>query len=325
MKDSFHRQIDYLRISVTDRCNLRCRYCMPAEGVSLKTHEEILSLEEIFQLVELAVSLGFSKFRLTGGEPLVRKGILSLVERMASLDGVRDLSMTTNGLLLAQYAGELKKAGLQRVNISLDTLKKDRFSYITRIGQIERVFQGIEAALAAGLEPVKIKVVVVRGFNDDEILDFASLTRELPLHIRFIELMPIGESDGTAVQKYLQIAEIKKVLARHDRLLPVQVEGNGPADYVRLPDSKGTIGFIGALSRHFCRTCNRLRLTAEGKLRPCLQKELEFDLRAPLRQGADREALGQVFMKALEQKPEKHNLELDGWGKQERIMSQIGG
>ena len=209
MKDSFHRQIDYLRISVTDRCNLRCRYCMPAEGVSLKTHEEILSLEEIFQLVELAVSLGFSKFRLTGGEPLVRKGILSLVERMASLDGVRDLSMTTNGLLLAQYAGELKKAGLQRVNISLDTLKKDRFSYITRIGQIERVFQGIEAALAAGLEPVKINVVVVRGFNDDEILDFASLTRELPLHIRFIELMPIGESDSTAVQSICRLRRLK--------------------------------------------------------------------------------------------------------------------
>ena len=294
---------------------------MPAEGVSLKTHEEILSLEEIFQLVELAVSLGFSKFRLTGGEPLVRKGILSLVERMASLDGVRDLSMTTNGLLLAQYAGELKKAGLQRVNISLDTLKKDRFSYITRIGQIERVFQGIEAALAAGLEPVKINVVVVRGFNDDEILDFASLTRAA-LHIRFIELMPIRESDGTAVQKYLQIAEIKKVLARHDRLLPVQVEGNGPADYVRLPDSKGTIGFIGALSRHFCRTCNRLRLTAEGKLRPCLQKELEFDLRAPLRQGADREALGGVY-ETLEQKP-KSIIWNGQLGKQERIMSQIG-
>ncbi|HHX49982.1 MAG TPA: GTP 3',8-cyclase MoaA [Clostridia bacterium] len=325
MEDSFHRQIDYLRISVTDRCNLRCRYCMPADGVHLKTHEEILSLEEIFRLVEVAVSLGFTKFRLTGGEPLVRKGLVSLVERMVSLDGVRDITMTTNGILLPQYAGELKKAGLKRVNISLDTLKKDRFAYITRIGQIERVYQGIEASLEAGLKPVKINVVVVRGFNDDEILDFAHLTRERPLHVRFIELMPIGESDGTAVQKYVPVEEIKEILSRHDELLPAQVEGSGPADYVRLPESQGTIGFIGALSRHFCSTCNRLRLTAEGKLRPCLQKDVEFDLRTLLRQGVDQGVLRSVFLKALEQKPERHNMEIDGWGQQKRIMSQIGG
>jgi cyclic pyranopterin phosphate synthase len=326
MQDRFHRQIEYLRISVTDRCNLRCTYCMPEEGVQLKSHEEMLTLEEIGQLVEAVAPLGISKIRLTGGEPLVRKGLPALVKRLTAIPGISDVSLTTNGVLLTRYARELKAAGLSRVNISLDTLNAKTYRQITRWGDISQVHQGIEAALAERLEPVKLNVVVIKGANDHEVLDFVQLTLGLPLHVRFIELMPIGESAGHALSTYLPAKEIKKLVEAKYRLSPVlNVKGSGPAKYFQIPGAKGTVGFIGALSEHFCHACNRLRLTADGRLRPCLQKSLEFDLREPLRSGATAEEIRQIFRQVISCKPKEHSMQLEGWGKQERIMSQIGG
>lgn len=324
MEDTFQRQIDYLRISVTDRCNLRCRYCMPATGITMKTHEEILTLEEIFQVVKTATDLGFTKFRLTGGEPLVRKGLVTLIRKMASLPEIRDIALTTNGVLLPAQADQLKKAGLNRVNISLDTLRRERFRYITRVGDLEQVFQGMEAALQTGLTPVKINVVAVKGFNDDEILDFARLTMAKPFHVRFIELMPIGESQDFDQAKSLSIDHIKKTIAEEYELIPTSLTGSGPAKYVKIPGGAGTLGFIGALSNHFCAQCNRLRLTADGKLRPCLHKNLEYDLKRVLRSGGGEEEIKAVFAQAIHHKPAQHSMEEEGW-QQERIMSQIGG
>lgn len=324
MQDLFQRKIDYLRISITDRCNLRCRYCMPETGVDLKTHDEILSLEEIYRLVKVAVSLGFSKFRLTGGEPLVRKGLTNLIADMSKLEGVKDITLTTNGVLLAAQAKTLKEAGLNRVNISLDTLKEDRFRYITRVGDLKQVLAGIEAAIKYDLSPVKINVVAVKGFNDDEVLDFAKLTLDKPLHVRFIELMPIGESDGVVQEQSLSIDDINRIIFQAYEPEPASLTGNGPAKYLRIPGAIGTIGFIGALSNHFCHQCNRIRLTADGKLRPCLHKNLEYDLKEILRQGGSDEELKGVFIQAITGKPQEHSMNKDAWG-QERIMSQIGG
>lgn len=325
MQDLFSRQIEYLRIAVTDRCNLRCTYCMPAEGVALKHHTEILTLEEIYRVVQAAVSLGISKIRLTGGEPLVRKGLVSLVEKIRSLPEIKDISLTTNGILLTKYAQDLKKAGLNRVNISLDTLDKNKFRQITRLGEIGYIHQGIDAALQAGLEPVKLNVVVIKGVNDDEILDFIELTRHKPIHVRFIELMPIGESDANALTSYIPAEEIKQMVERTYHLAPfLNLQGSGPAKYYQVPGFRGTAGFIGALSQHFCQNCNRLRLTADGKLRPCLHKNIEYDLRKPLRAGVSLEELQEIVRYTILHKPKEHDM-TKGWGKQERIMSQIGG
>lgn len=326
MQDRFNRPIQYLRISVTDRCNLRCTYCMPAEGVLMKSTEEILSFEEIVTFVQAVVPLGISKIRLTGGEPLVRKGVPSLVKRLAAIPQIKDLSMTTNGILLAQYAQELKEAGLNRVNISLDTLDPQKYRQVTRWGELSQVYQGIEAALEAQLEPVKLNVVVVKGFNDTEILDLAELTLKYPLHVRFIELMPIGQGDNKTLEHYLPVTEIKQQIERKYSLKPVaDLRGNGPAQNFQIVGSQGTLGFIGALSQHFCHACNRLRLTADGKLRPCLQKGLEYDVRKPLRRQASSKELQEIFLKALGTKPKEHDMQQNGWGQQARTMSQIGG
>jgi cyclic pyranopterin phosphate synthase len=326
MQDIYSRQIEYLRIAVTDRCNLRCTYCMPAEGLPLKSHAEILSLEEIFQIVKAVVPLGIDKIRLTGGEPLVRLGLVDLVKQIRTIPEIKDISLTTNGILLSEFAESLKNAGLNRVNISLDTLDKAKFRQITRLGDIAKVHQGIEAALKAGLEPVKLNVVVIKGVNDGEILDFIELTRNKPLHVRFIELMPIGESDAKALASYLPAEEIKQLVQKKYNLTAVtRVTGSGPAKYYKIDGFKGTVGFIGAISAHFCHNCNRLRLTADGKLRPCLQKSLEYDLLTPLRQGVSQEELRKIVAKAIRHKPKEHDMEVNGWGKQKRGMSQIGG
>jgi len=323
VEDAFGRRITYLRISVTDRCNLRCRYCMPEEGVYLKSHEDILRLEEIVRLVQAALQVGIKRVRLTGGEPLVRKNLVSLVQQLASLPGLEEISLTTNGQLLEHLALPLKEAGLKRVNISLDTLQSDRYSFITRGGSIEAVWRGIRAALAAGLVPVKLNVVVVRGFNEDEVLDFASLTLREPLHVRFIELMPIGTAAGGDFG-YVSLQEIRKRLALKFKLEPVQdVPGNGPARNFRVAGSLGSLGFIGALSEHFCSRCNRLRLTADGKLRPCLYWQAEVDMKTPLRSGASILELARLFQQAIRLKPQGHRLEA-GWI-EGRFMCQIGG
>lgn len=323
MEDAFGRRINYMRVSITDRCNLGCRYCMPATGVSLKSHEEILRLEEIVTLVQAATQVGIRRVRLTGGEPLVRKDVVTLVRELAKLPALEEISLTTNGLLLNYLALPLKEAGLTRVNISLNSLRPERYRYLTRGGNIKDVWRGIRAALAAGLTPVKLNVVVVRGFNDDEILDFAHLARQEPLHIRFIELMPIGTAANRGVG-YVPVAEIRQKIAQHFSLQPLEeLRGNGPAQNFRVDEGVGSVGFIGALSEPFCHRCNRLRLTADGKLRPCLHWGEEIDVKTPLRSGASQEELVQLFCQAVAAKPKQHHLK-EGW-QQPRGMSQLGG
>ena len=322
LSDSFQRPIDYLRISVTDRCNLRCRYCMPAEGIRLMPHADILSYEEIYDVAAAAAGLGINKIRITGGEPLVRTGLPELVRMLAQLDGMDDISLTTNGTLLAYYAAELKSAGLRRVNVSLDTLKPDKFKQITRGSRLDEVQKGIEVARSAGLNPLKINVVVMPGVNDDELLDFAARTVHDGWHIRFIEHMPFGEN--TPSSPFIPLTEIKQRLAALGELEPCSVRGNGPAKYFRLPQAKGTIGFITPVSEHFCFHCNRLRLTADGKLRPCLLSEEEIDLRQPLRDGISSTELKSLIEKAVARKPLRHRL-ADGRVPQGRPFSQVGG
>jgi cyclic pyranopterin phosphate synthase len=306
LSDTFNRPINYLRISVTDRCNLRCIYCMPAEGINLLSHSDILTYEEITTIVRLAAELGINKLRLTGGEPLVRTRLPELVAMLAKIDTIDDISLTTNGVLLRNYASELKQAGLKRVNVSLDSLNQDKFERITRHRKLSDVLQGIEAAKACGLNPVKINMVVMRGVNDDEILDFAKLTITEGWHVRFIELMPFvtdnppeGHSTGRKADihhQFMSADEIKERLNSLGELAScLPIKGNGPAKYSRFPQASGTVGFITPVSQHFCFNCNRLRLTAEGKLRPCLLSDQEIDLRQPLRSGASAEELKQAI------------------------------
>ena len=325
MIDGYKRRIDYLRISVTDRCNLRCVYCMPPEGVKQTPHREILTLEEFGRVVDAASDLGINKVRITGGEPLVRKNILKLFQHIAKNPGIDDISITTNGVLFLQMAEDLQKSGLNRVNFSLDSLDPDKFKEITRLGKFNQVWRGIEKAIALNLHPVKLNVVAVRGVNDREFGDFARLSRETPLHIRFIELMPIGECNPWAVDNFISAEEIVRKLQQEFGPLQAEtkVTGNGPAKYFRLPGAKGTLGFITAISEHFCSTCNRLRLTANGQLRPCLYGNQEFDLKKALRRGAGRQELAELIAKGIRQKPGQHHME-EGWSDL-RVMSQIGG
>jgi cyclic pyranopterin phosphate synthase len=327
--DAYNRPISYLRVSVTDRCNLRCIYCMPAEGVPSCSHEEILRYEEIEMVVRAAAELGISKVRLTGGEPLVRLGLVDLVDMLARIRGVDDLAMTTNGILLARYAQELAEAGLQRVNVSLDTLRPERFQRVTRCGRMEDVLAGMEAARAAGLAPIKINTVVIRGMNDDEVVDFARRTVETEWNVRFIEVMPVGNGVMTAGgwrERVVTAQEIRhRIEAALGKLEPAKVSaGNGPARYYRLPGAKGTLGFITPVSEHFCYQCNRLRLTADGQLRPCLLSDQEIDLRTPLRGGAGIEEIKALLLKGIDDKPMRHHLG-ECQLPEKRAMSEIGG
>jgi cyclic pyranopterin phosphate synthase len=324
LSDSFQRPITYLRISVTDRCNLRCIYCMPEAGVDLMSHYDILSYEEIYTVAKAAAELGINRIRLTGGEPLVRAGIADLISLLAGIETIEDLSLTTNGILLAQYATGLKEAGLQRVNISLDTLKPDRFRQITRCGNLADTLRGIEAARAAELTPVKINVVVMAGVNDDEITDFAAKTVTDGWNVRFIELMPVSSNEPVS-DKLVSVSEIRKRLETMGKLEPWKVDaGNGPAKYFRLPGASGTVGFISPVTEHFCFQCNRLRLTADGKLRPCLLSEAEIDLKGPLRGGAPVEELKNLISQAIANKPKGHQL-AGGARPKGRPFSQVGG
>jgi cyclic pyranopterin phosphate synthase len=323
LSDSFNRPINYLRISVTDRCNLRCVYCMPAEGIKLISHNDILTYEEIYTVARAAAGLGINKLRLTGGEPLVRLGLPSLVQMLAKIEGVDDISLTTNGVLLGRYAAELKDAGLRRVNVSLDTLKPERFKLITRIGDdLGEVLKGIEVARAAGLEPVKLNVVVMAGINDDELLDFAAKTIDEGWQVRFIELMPLVGRDST---HFVSANEMKRRLEPLGELTPyLPSVGSGPAKYFRLPNAKGAIGFITPISEHFCFQCNRLRLTADGRLRPCLLSDYEVDLKPSLRGGVSSVGLKKLIKEAVANKPERHNL-AEGSVPKDRPFSQVGG
>lgn len=319
MKDGFGREINYMRISVTDRCNLRCKYCMPAEGVEPISHENVMRFEEIERVVGCAVQLGITKYRLTGGEPLVRKGIVGLVENMAKIPGVQEIDLTTNGVLLGQYATDLKKAGLSRINVSLDTLDRDKYAEITRGGDLDRVAEGLAAAEAAGFTNLKLNVVSIAGFNDDEIQNFVQLTLNEPIEVRFIELMPLGNEKEMKDWRFLSNEEVRQKFAG-----AVEEQGH-PGDvarFFRYPGAPGRIGLISPISKAFCGSCNKVRLTADGKLKPCLHSDREIDLKAALAQSSDEELLA-LLREAIFSKEEGHKI-LEGY-RIRRDMNQIGG
>ncbi|NLV16418.1 MAG: GTP 3',8-cyclase MoaA [Syntrophomonadaceae bacterium] len=326
MLDRLNREINYLRISVTDRCNLRCRYCMPVEGISLKEHYDILSLEEIERIVRVGSELGIRKVRLTGGEPLIRRNLAQLVQGISRIPRIDDIAITTNGLLFADQAAVLKKAGLNRVNLSLDTLRPDRYRFITRGGELQKVVNGLEMAIKEGFHPVKVNTVIIGGFNQDEILDFCDMAYNRPVHIRFIEFMPVGEVEYWNSQKIIKNEEVYNIIAQRYSLKPGKISrGNGPAKYFYMEGGQGSVGFISPMSNHFCRECNRLRLTADGKLRACLYDGQERDLMAALRNGCDDEVIKRIMMETILAKPDKHLMGERAWGEKDRKMFQIGG
>jgi cyclic pyranopterin phosphate synthase len=326
--DAYERRIDYLRISVTDRCNLRCVYCMPPEGIDLAEPEHILRYEEILRLAGIAARGGVTKVRVTGGEPLVRKGIVGFIKGLASIPGIEDVSLTTNGVLLKEYARKLREAGLKRVNVSLDSLKRERFEKMTRGDRLNEVLDGLEEAQRAGLAPVKINMVVIKGFNDDEIIDFALVSKEKPYHVRYIEYMPFNTQEGWQRDKCLTAVEIReRIEAALGPLEPVldATGGAGPARRFRLKGAPGEIGLISPVSEHFCGSCNRLRLTSDGKLRTCLFSDVEADLRTPLRDGSTDEEIERILLAAVREKPKGHAINENVFKKCSRTMSLIGG
>jgi len=325
IRDTFDRVIDYLRISITDRCNLRCVYCMPSGGVNLLRHEDILRYEELTRIVRVAASLGVRKVRITGGEPLARRNVAYLIRSIRAINGIEDISLTTNGLLLAKLVPELAAAGLSRVNVSIDSLQHDRYAEITRGGSLELVLQGIQLAADYGLRPVKINMVPIRGINDDEIEAFARLTLETPYHVRFIEFMPAGTNDLWSADRVVTTQEIISRVEKIATLTPVKVRRDGPARYFSFADALGVLGFISPVSHHFCSSCNRLRLTADGKLRPCLFSETEIDIRAALRNGAPDEELERLLRIAVEVKPRERSFDKRPEMIRRRPMSAIGG
>jgi cyclic pyranopterin phosphate synthase len=323
--DQFGRRLTYLRVSLTDVCNLRCVYCMP-EDMTFRPRRELMSDEEIITIVRMMAGLGINKIRLTGGEPTVRPNVVEIVRQIAHVEGIRDIAMTTNAILLPQLAEPLARAGLDRVNISLDTLDPKKFRFITRWGDLDKVLAGVEAAEAAGLQPIKINAVVTRGFNDGEVADLARLTLDRAWDIRFIELMPFGSEADFAQSAVVRSSETRQ---RIEAMLGpmAEVPGHDPRDPARpyrLAGARGTIGFISSVSEPFCGSCNRLRLTADGKLRLCLLRDGEYDILTPLRSGMPVETLKQEILAAAYYKPWGHGLP-DGEIPQSRLMSQIGG
>jgi cyclic pyranopterin phosphate synthase len=323
--DQYQRHLSYLRISITDRCNLRCIYCMPREMIPKLEHADVLRYEEILRVARVAAGLGITKLRVTGGEPLVRREACDLLVQLNQLPGIREVSLTTNGVLLSERLDDILAAGVRRINVSLDSLKPERFAAITRVNCFQKVWDGIMAALDRGMAPVKINVLALRGINDDELTDLAALSLRYPVHVRFIEQMPIGEAAMRPVRPLLT-PEIKALLAPMGRLEPVPASANdGPAERYRIPGAPGEIGFISAISHHFCDRCNRLRLTASGGLRPCLLSDHEEDLRTPLRRGASDEELAKVFLSAVRHKPARHHLAEPRHEEVASAMSRIGG
>jgi GTP 3',8-cyclase len=314
MIDQYGRDINYLRISITDRCNLRCTYCMPKEGISLIGHDDILRYEEFLRIVRIAAGTGITKVRITGGEPLVRRGAVEFIDSLRTIRELTDISLTTNGILLETYAERLFRAGIKRINISLDSLNADKYGKITRGGDLRAVLRGIQAVRDVGFNPIKINIVAIKGFNDDEILDFARLTLSHPYQIRFIELMPLGDAAIGNNGRYLANGIIRKQI---ETLGPLEeIDGGyrndeGPARIFRLPAGAGEIGFISPVSRHFCDSCNRLRLRADGHLRTCLMSDDETDLKSPLRAGCGDEEITALIREAIAGKPKKHEISHD--------------
>ncbi|MBV8245757.1 MAG: GTP 3',8-cyclase MoaA [Candidatus Eremiobacteraeota bacterium] len=326
LEDQFRRAITYLRVSVTDKCNLRCVYCMPEGGLTWLPKADILSLEEIAEIVRAAASVGVRSVRLTGGEPLVRRDLASLVRMIARIPGIEDIALSTNGLLLDAQLDELVDAGLRRVNVSLDTLNEQRFFEIARRPGLDRVIRSIYAAFAAGLAPIKINCVVMRGRNDDELGAFADLTRECPVFVRFIEVMPVHENLDLQREGYISSDEILERLRAHGELRPVSGPGgNGPARYFAYDGAAGAVGVISPLSHDYCERCNRVRLSADGKLRLCLFGDQHVDLRTPLRAGSTIEQLAAILRGSMLIKPERHHLDLGEASSRMRAFSEIGG
>lgn len=324
--DNDHRMINYLRVSITDRCNLRCIYCMPDEGVKFMSHNEILTYEEILRVVDLCASHGIRKVRLTGGEPLVRKGIIPFIERLCSIRGLEEVTLTTNGVLLKEFAHPLRECGISRINVSMDTLKPERFYRITRRDNFDRVWEGIEEAESTGFQPVKINVVAMRGVNDVEIPDFALLTLRKPYHVRFIEMMPVGVKNSWTAERFISVEEILSMIRRVGHITPLDSRLlDGPAQRYSLEGAKGEIGLIGAISRPFCGKCNRLRMTAEGHLKGCLFSEQETDIKTPLRKGKCDRYLLELIKNTVFNKPKNHGLDNYSPRKCVRSMNSIGG
>lgn len=316
MRDSFQREINYLRVSVTDMCNFRCSYCMPKEGIEAKSRSEILSLEELYHVIHTFVEKGVTKVRLTGGEPLLRKNLIFLIESIAKIEKINDLAMTTNGYLLKEYAESLKKAGLSRINMSLDTLNRDKFQKLANFDGFPKVLEGFEAALEAGLK-VKINSVLMKGINDDEVKDLARLTEKYPIDVRFIELMPIGSTKEFDRQNFLSCDYVLETL----NLQKIEKEDpHSPAELYKLPRSIGRVGLIRPMSQHFCHECNRIRLTSDGKIKPCLHSDDIIDVLGPLRKGED---IRPFIDRAINLKPERHHI-LEGETIRES-MNRIGG
>lgn len=317
MIDQFGRNVTYLRISVTELCNLRCRYCMPEEGVCKKNHADMLTEDEMILAVEAAAALGITKLRVTGGEPLVEKNILSICRRAAAVPGIREVCLTTNGILLPQLAKPLKEAGVRRLNLSIDTLNPEKYAYITRCGSLDDFWKGFHAALDAGFEKIKLNAVLIGGFNDDEIVPLAELTRQYPVDMRFIEMMPMCDSAEFGADTYIPYTRVLDVLpdAR-----PAPKDG-GVAKLYRLPGAKGNIGLISPVSAHFCGECNRIRLTADGRVKPCLHSSAEYPLK-----GLDFEGMKAQLERAIGGKPQWHgSLDAAHHSGAGRNMNQIGG
>lgn len=330
MKDTYGRKIEYMRISLTEKCNLRCRYCMPSEGVDVKKHEDMLTEEELLTICKVAAKNGVKKFRLTGGEPLVKKNFLDICRKIKQIDGVEELCITTNGSLLSQFSKELKEIGVDRINISLDTLDKEKFKYITRIGNFDDTLDGIKSALDAGFKKIKINTVLIGGFNDDEILDFVNLTKKYHIDVRFIELMPMYDSGDFKKEAFIPNEKVLEVLDNNnvkykeiERVDSItgKPSDNGTAKLYKIDGALGNIGLISPLSHSFCVTCNRVRLTADGKLKPCLHSNQEINIK-----GLNEEEMDAKFKEAILAKPAEHDyLSSESRTKAGRNMNQIGG
>ena len=317
MIDQHDRNITYMRLSVTDKCNLRCRYCMPEEGVCKKNHAEMLTEEEMIMAVEAAASLGITKLRITGGEPLVKKNIVSICRRAAAVEGIREVCLTTNGVLLPQMARQLREAGVKRLNPSLDTLNPEKYAYITRVGTLEDFRAGFHAALDAGFEKVKINAVLIGGFNDNEIFPLAELTKQYPVDVRFIEMMPMYDSGDFDRRAFVPYTKVLEQLPDAERVSP----DGGVAQLYRLPGAQGNIGLISPVNAHFCGTCNRIRLTADGKIKPCLHSADEYSLK-----GLDLGGMKAQLEHAIRSKPAWHgDLDAVHRSRAGRNMNQIGG
>jgi GTP 3',8-cyclase len=326
MQDGFGRRVEYLRISVTDKCNLRCVYCMPEEGLPWLKREQLLSYEEIAAIVRVMAGMGLRKLRITGGEPLVRRDLASLVRQLRCIPGIEDIALSTNAVLLEQQAEALRDAGVDRLNVSLDSLRADRIDAIARRpGSARAIFRGLDAAERVGFQPIKLNCVVMRGRNDDELLDFARITRERPWHVRFIEVMPTGDNLDVSEHHYFSSDEMLERIRVLGDLQPVAGPGgNGPATYFAFPGAPGTVGVITPMSHNYCERCNRMRLTADGQLRPCLFGSMQTDLRDPLRGG---EPLEPLVRDTLRIKPERHWLVQgsDQGSGGLRALSEVGG